>query len=382
LVTISVTSAVTSERVEEICFDGVYAGRRVLVTGHTGFKGSWLTLWLQQLGAEVYGYSLPPPTAPSHWELLDLDIHEARADIRDAERLRRFVAEARPEIVFHLAAQPLVRLSYEQPLETYATNVLGSLALYEACRSAGGVRAIVSITTDKVYENREWAWPYREDDALGGHDPYSASKACADLATTSYRRSYWPTERYGRDHSTLLCTARAGNVVGGGDWARDRLIPDLMRGAAAGEEAVLRNPKSTRPWQHVLEPLAGYLMLAQRLWQGRSELARAWNFGPTADGVMTVEEVVRRLGQAWPAVRYRVEPPAHAPHEAGQLTLECALARSVLGWRPLWDGGPCFERTVEWYREHQEHGAIISQRQLSTYVAEARLGQALWTGRS
>jgi CDP-glucose 4,6-dehydratase len=361
-------------------FGGVYAGRRVLVTGHTGFKGSWLCLWLQQMGAEVFGYALAPPTTPSHFDLLRLDIRDGRGDIRDADGLRRFVAEARPEIVFHLAAQPLVRLSYERPVETYATNVLGSVALYEACRAVGGVRAIVSITTDKVYENREWAWPYREDDALGGHDPYSASKACADLATASYRRSYWPLPEYGKTHSTLVCTARAGNVVGGGDWAHDRLIPDLVRGVSAGEEAVLRNPESTRPWEHVLEPLAGYLLLGQRLWQGRAELARAWNFGPSMDGVLTVEQVVHRMSQVWPALRYRVERPERAPHEAGQLALDCSLARSLLRWRPLWDGDACFVRTCEWYREHHERGAVISLKQLSSYLTEGRLMGAVWAG--
>jgi CDP-glucose 4,6-dehydratase len=364
--------------VMERLFGGVYRGRRVLVTGHTGFKGSWLALWLQRLGAEVSGYSLPAPTRPSHWDLLGLRLREAQADIRDGERLARFVAEVQPEVVFHLAAQPLVRLSYQQPVETYATNVIGSLNLYEACRRAGGVRAIVSITTDKVYENREWAWAYREDDPLGGHDPYSASKACADIATTSYRRSYWPPERHGQDHQTLMCTARAGNVIGGGDWASDRLVPDLMRGAAMGEEAVLRNPGSTRPWEHVLEPLAGYLLLGQRLWQGRVELARSWNFGPAPEGVLTVEEVVRRLAQGWPAIRYRIERPEKAPHEAGQLLLECSLARAQLRWRPLWDGEACFQRTVEWYRAHHERGELVSERQLADYVAEARRRELVW----
>jgi CDP-glucose 4,6-dehydratase len=361
------------------CFGDVYRGRRVLLTGHTGFKGSWLALWLQELGAEVCGYALPPPTDPSHFALLELNMRSELGDIRDAEHVARYVAEVKPEIVFHLAAQPLVRRSYEQPVETFATNVIGSLHLYEACRAAGGVRAIVSITTDKVYENREWVWGYREDDPLGGHDPYSASKACADLATTSYRRSFWPPERHGRDHGTLLCTARAGNVIGGGDWAEDRLVPDLMRAAAAGREAVLRNPDSTRPWQHVLEPLAGYLLLGQRLWQGRAELACAWNFGPDADGVLTVAEVARALAAAWPALRHRVERPADAPHEAGLLTLDCARARALLCWRPIWDGAPGFAYTADWHRAHQERGELISRMQLAQYVARAHELGAIWT---
>jgi CDP-glucose 4,6-dehydratase len=361
------------------CFEGVYRGLRVLVTGHTGFKGSWLALWLQELGADVYGYSLPAPTSPSHWEALRLDAHSELGDIRDEVALGKFVAAVKPQIVFHLAAQPLVRLSYEQPLLTYTTNVIGSLNVYEACRSYGGVRAIVSVTTDKVYENREWVWGYREDDPLGGHDPYSASKACADLATTSYRRSYWPIEQYAKTHHTLVCSARAGNVIGGGDWARDRLVPDLMRGAAAGAEAVVRNPGATRPWEHVLEPLSGYLLLGQRLLQGRVDTAQAWNFGPS-NGVLTVEEVVLELSRAWPALRHRVERPDKAPHEAAMLTLDCARARSVLQWIPVWDGAPCFQHTASWYRAYYERGEVLSRAQLHEYVAQARMLGRVWVG--
>jgi CDP-glucose 4,6-dehydratase len=323
---------------------------------------------------------LPAPSAPSHFELLGLDLQGMIGDIRDEAALRRWVAEVKPQIAFHLAAQPLVRRSYEQPLETFTTNVIGSLNLYEACRAAGGVRAIVSVTTDKVYENREWPWGYRENDPLGGHDPYSASKACADLATSSYRRSYWPAEQYGKTHETLLCSARAGNVIGGGDWAQDRLVPDLMRGAAAGAEAVVRNPDATRPWEHVLEPLSGYLLLGQRLWEGRREAAQAWNFGPARGGVLTVGEVVRELSKAWPALRHRVERPEHAPHEAGMLTLDCSLARSLLHWQPVWDGAPCFRQTAHWYRVFYEDGRVDSRAQLQDYVREAHALGCVWTG--
>ncbi|HEX2659864.1 MAG TPA: CDP-glucose 4,6-dehydratase [Polyangia bacterium] len=361
-----------------MAFGGIYRGRRVLVTGHTGFKGSWLALWLQELGAEVFGYALPPPSTPSHFDLLGLDLCSEEGDIRDVDHLNRFFTRCRPEIVFHLAAQPLVRLSYERPMETYATNVMGSLAVYEACRRAGSVRSLVSITTDKVYENREWTWGYREIDPMGGHDPYSASKACADLATTSYRRSFWPVGLFGKTHQTLLATARAGNVIGGGDWGADRLVPDLMRAAARAGEATLRNPASTRPWQHVLEPLCGYLMLGQRLWDGDTTAAQAWNFGPAAEGVMTVLEVVERLRKSWPALKYRVDPPEQAPHEANLLTLDCAFARTALGWRPIWDGAPGFERTAEWYRALHEHGQVLTRTQLAEYVARARALRLGW----
>ena len=363
-------------------FGGVYRGRRVLVTGHTGFKGSWLALWLQEMGAEVFGYALPPPTTPNHWELLGLDMRSEVGDIRHADRLRRFVAETKPEVVFHLAAQPLVRMAYQQPLETYSTNVLGSLGVYEACRAAGCVRALVSITTDKVYENREWAWGYREIDPMGGHDPYSASKACADLATTSYRRSFWPIEAYGKGHFTLLATARAGNVIGGGDWAKDRLVPDLIRGVVSGVETVLRNPGSTRPWEHVLEPLCGYLMLGQRLLQGDVTAAQAWNFGPASEGVLSVRAAVETLKRVWPALRYRVDAPRDAPHEARLLTLDCAFARANLGWRPIWDGAPSFERTADWYRAYAERGEVITREQLADYVTRARELQLEWAEES
>jgi len=372
-------AAARSDDARRACFGDVYRGRRVLLTGHTGFKGSWLALWLEELGAEVYGYALPASTEPSHFALLGLRMHSELGDIRDAERLRRFVAEVRPDLVFHLAAQPLVRLSYQQPIETFTTNVIGTLEVYEACRAVGSVRAIVSITTDKVYENREWVWGYRENDSLGGHDPYSASKACADLASASYRLSFWPPERHGRSHRTLLCTARAGNVIGGGDWALDRLVPDLMRAAATGVEAVVRNPGATRPWQHVLEPLSGYLLLGQRLWEGRTDLARAFNFGPAVEGVLSVEALVQAIAGTWPALRYRVEPPADAPHEAGMLTLDCSLARSALDWRPVWDGAPSFMYTAAWYQAFQERGEVISRQQLAAYVAQARAHGLTWT---
>ena len=353
-------------------FGNIYRGRRVLVTGHTGFKGSWLTLWLRLLGADVAGFSLPAATDPSHWKLLELSIPETLGDIRDAALLERAVAEFRPEIVFHLAAQPLVRQSYRVPAETYATNVVGSVNVYEACRKAGCVRAVVSITTDKVYRNNEWEWGYRESDPFGGYDPYSASKACAEIATGSYRDSFWNLAEYGKGHGTLLCTARAGNVVGGGDWATDRLIPDLMRAAASGSAAVIRNPDSTRPWQHVLEPLCGYLLLGRRLLEGRPEFAEGWNFGPSEDGVVPVREVVERMRAAWDRVRAEFCPDPKAPHEACLLKLDCSKAHSRLGWKPVWNGLETVAVTVGWYRAWTENGVLASENDIEHYLRAAR----------
>lgn len=365
----------------ENLFSGVYKNRRVLITGHTGFKGSWLALWLKEMGAELMGYSLEAPSQPSHWQLLNLDMKSEIGDIRDAEHLRKVFQAFQPEMVFHLAAQPIVRESYRIPIETYETNVIGSLKVYEACRSVETVRAVVSITTDKVYENCEWPWGYRENDSLGGHDPYSASKACADIATTSWIRSFWPVDQFGKSHQTLMAIARAGNVVGGGDWAADRLIPDLVRGVATNQETVIRNPNATRPWEHVLEPLSGYLLLGQRLLQGDTTCARSWNFGPAAEGVLSVAEVVKFMASVWPAFRYRIEAPREAPHEANLLTLDCSLARSVLKWRPVWDGAPCFQETAHWYKAYQETKSLQSKMQLKAYTHKASELGLLWANR-
>lgn len=353
-------------------FGDAYRGRKVLVTGHTGFKGSWLALWLRELGAEVLGYSLPCATEPSHLGLLRLGTPQVLGDILDEGLLERTFAEFRPEIVFHLAAQPLVRESYRIPAATFSTNVTGSVNVYEACRKAGCVRAVVSITTDKVYRNHEWEWGYRELDGFGGYDPYSASKACAEIATESYRNSFWNLADYGAKHGTLLATARAGNVVGGGDWAADRLIPDLMRAAASGSAASIRNPDSTRPWQHVLEPLCAYLMLGRRLLEGRREFAEGWNIGPDEDGVVPVKEVVARMERAWDRVRVEFRPDPDAPHEARLLKLDCAKAKSRLGWRPVWSGLETVEITAGWYRAFTERREIRSRLDIEDYLAAAR----------
>lgn len=321
-----------------------WAGRRVFLTGHTGFKGSWLTLWLQRLGARVTGLSLAAEPGSLGAALgIECLLPSIRADIRNAAIVQDALAEAAPEVVFHLAAQALVRRSYDDPLETLQTNVLGTAHLLDAVRFAPSVRAAVVVTTDKCYENREWPWPYRETDALGGYDPYSASKAGAELITAAWRRSFLAQQGVG------VATVRAGNVVGGGDWSADRLIPDCIR-AFVGDQAVrIRNPTATRPWQHVLDPLCGYLVLAERLLDG-ADAAQAWNFGPSMDDVRPVTEVVRLLADSWGSgAAWTVDAGDH-PHEAGLLAVDASMARSRLGWRPYLPLQATLDHTVRWYK--------------------------------
>jgi CDP-glucose 4,6-dehydratase len=361
------------------CFGGVYSGRRVLVTGHTGFKGSWLALWLQQLGAEVGGLALAPDTEPSHWRLLSLGHAEAIVDLRDAEAVRTAVRGFAPEIVFHLAAQPLVRRSYREPVLTVATNVLGLVHLLEAAREAPSVRAVVNATTDKCYDNDGRTQGYREDDRLGGHDPYSASKACAEILSASWRRSFFEMP-YQNGRRLLLATARAGNVIGGGDWAAERLLPDLVRAAVAGKAALIRNPNATRPWQHVLEPLAGYLLLGRRLLGGDASCAGAWNFGPPEESHVTVAELIAGLGAHWQRIRAEMDAGDH-PHESRLLHLDCTKARQQLGWRPVWNHETTLARTAAWYRSHYEYGRVDSRDDLARYVADAAAAGASWIAR-
>ncbi|MDH4317100.1 MAG: CDP-glucose 4,6-dehydratase [Desulfobulbaceae bacterium] len=355
-------------------FSNIYNGRRVFVTGHTGFKGSWLALWLRQLGANIVGYALSPETTPNHWKLLGLQVEDRRHDIRDVGDITRVMEETQPEIVFHLAAQPLVRRSYHQPLETFSTNVMGTANVLDACRYTDSVRAIVVITTDKCYENREWAWGYREIDRLGGHDPYSASKAGAELVAASYRSSFFYSPE-----SPLLATARAGNVIGGGDWSEDRLIPDLVRAISAGNSLEIRSPYATRPWQHVLEPLCGYLMLGEKLLQGRTEYAEAWNFGPDTEGNRTVSEVLTNLQCHWPNIQWHLAGSSQL-HEAGMLYLDNAKARQLLKWKPLWQFDDAIAATSDWYRIWLETGQVDSRRQLDEYIEMAIRCDAAWVG--
>jgi CDP-glucose 4,6-dehydratase len=334
-----------------------WSGRRVLLTGHTGFKGSWLAVWLQSLGADITGLSVDIPTEPSLYRLARVgdSIEWIVADVRDFEAVNQAMARVRPEIVLHLAAQPLVRRSFTDPRETYETNVMGTVNVLEAVRLLGDVRVVVNVTSDKCYENREWEWGYREDEPMGGHDPYSNSKGAAELVTAAYRRSFFS----GGDDATRLASARAGNVIGGGDWGEDRLVPDLMRAVLAGETLRLRNPGATRPWQHVLNPLSGYLLLAQLLWD-QPALAGGWNFGPVDDDAQPVGWLVERIAERWDGeVRWEHDAGTH-PHEAHFLKLDSSRARSRLGWRPRWGLADGIDALVEWYAAYA-HGTDVTE---------------------
>jgi CDP-glucose 4,6-dehydratase len=339
---------------------GFWRDRRVLLTGHTGFKGAWLALWLQSLGASVTGFALDAPTQPSLYDVARVreGMTSVHGDIRDHGRVAEAVAAADPEVVIHMAAQSLVRRSFAQPQVTYATNVMGTVNVLDAVRLHGlGVRAIVNVTSDKCYENREWEWGYREEEPMGGHDPYSSSKGCAELVTAAFRRSFFAVDAPDRGasgrHGACLASARAGNVIGGGDWGEDRLLPDLMRAALSEQSARIRNPNSIRPWQHVLNPLCGYLVLAQALWDA-PEHASGWNFGPPEEDARPVGAIVERVQELWPGeLRWSVDDGPH-PHEARYLKLDSSRARARLGWRPLLGLDDALESTVDWYGKLRE----------------------------
>jgi len=352
-----------------------WRGKRVLVTGHTGFKGSWLCIWLESAGANVLGYALPPPTKPSHFELADAgrNIRTMIADVRDFDRLMSAFAEHRPEVVLHLAAQSVVRASYDDPRETYDVNVMGTVNVLEAARRSTGVRAIVNVTTDKVYENKEWLWGYRELDVLGGHDPYSNSKACSELVTSSFRDSFFPLDKFA-EHGIAVASARAGNVIGGGDWTANQLVPDVVQACVRGEAVNIRNPRATRPWQFVLEPLRGYLMLAEGLFRNGPRYSGAWNFGPADEDAKPVQWVVERLVQLWGnTVPWKGEPGQH-PHEAGFLKLDSSKAHASLVWRPRLRLDTALEWVVEWYR-HLNHGGNAREKSAEQIRAYAQLSE-------
>lgn len=327
-----------------------WAGKRVFLTGHTGFKGSWLALWLERLGADVTGYALAPSTEPSLHGLVagSSRMRSVIADIRDLEQLKAALLASRPEIVLHLAAQPLVRRSYVDPVETYSTNVMGTVNLLEAVRSVQGVRAVVVVTSDKCYENQEWQWGYRENEPMGGYDPYSNSKGCAELVTASFRSSFFNPATHA-EHGVAVATGRAGNVIGGGDWSEDRLVPDLLRAFSAGGTADVRNPRSVRPWQHVLEPLRGYMMLAEKMYAEGPDWGGAWNFGPNDADTKPVSWIADELVSRWgPGAAWSTGAQAGQPHEARWLKLDCSKARQTLGWLPRWNLKRSLGAIVEW----------------------------------
>lgn len=333
--------------------------KKVFITGHTGFKGSWLSLWLQHMGAEVKGYSLSIPTNPSLFEVAEVaeGMISEEGDIRDFPQLLKSIAEFKPEIVFHMAAQPLVRFSYDDPLTTYSTNVMGTVHLLEAVKQVGGVKAVVNITSDKCYENREWVWGYRESDPMGGYDPYSNSKGCAELVAASYRQSFFSKETYAQ-HGCAVASVRAGNVIGGGDWAEDRLIPDILSAFGEGRAVEIRNPNAIRPWQHVLEPLSGYLLLAERLYRDGMVFAEAWNFGPREEDAQPVQWICEKLSECWGAGSDWSLSDGEHPHEAHYLKLDCSKAKMRLGWQPVWDLEQTLARIVVWHKSWLADSAV------------------------
>lgn len=345
-------------------------GKKVFLTGHTGFKGSWLSLWLQSMGVELHGYALTPPTNPSLFE--EANVADGMAstigDVRDYCSLFEALKKSQAEIVIHMAAQPLVRFSYEQPVETYATNVMGTVHLFEAIRQVGGIRTIVNVTTDKCYENKEWVWGYREDEPMGGYDPYSNSKGCSELVTSAFRRSFF------QKTDTALASARAGNVIGGGDWALDRLVPDILRAFERQESVIIRNPYATRPWQHVLEPLSGYLTLAQRLYEQGQTFAEGWNFGPNEDDAKPVQWIVEELVKDWGnGASWRLDAGEH-PHEAHYLKLDISKVKSRLDWHPRWSLATALEKITIWHQAWHAHENVqaICLRQIEQFNQNTR----------
>lgn len=347
--------------------------KRVFLTGHTGFKGSWLSLWLQSMGAKVVGYALAPPSNPSLFVVgcVADGMISLEGDIRNHEQMQMALEQHQPEIVIHMAAQSLVRYSYQNPVETYATNVMGTVNVLEAVRHTSSVKAVVVITTDKCYENREWVWSYRENEAMGGYDPYSSSKGCAELVTAAYRKSFFNKT----GNIVAVASSRAGNVIGGGDWAADRLIPDMLRAVAEKRPVLIRNPQAIRPWQHVLEPLFGYLLLAQKLYEDGADYAEGWNFGPNEDDARPVKWIVEQLTEMWGEGASWVIDKAEHPHEAHYLKLDCSKAKMRLRWQPRWSLAQALENIVAWHKAHQRGDDIreLSLRQISEFQGQVKI---------
>jgi len=367
-------------------FLDVYKNKKIIVTGHTGFKGSWLTLWLKELGAEILGYSLEPSTKPNLFEVLGLKnhIHHVIGDVRDYDKLLAVFKEFQPKIVFHLAAQPLVRLSYKEPRHTYETNVMGTVNILEAVRKTDSVNVVINVTSDKCYENKEWVWGYRETDPMGGYDPYSSSKGCAELVTLAYLRSFFNPKDYGKTHNVAVSSVRAGNVIGGGDWREDRLISDCVKSLSKGESIVIRNPQAIRPWQFVLEPLSGYLWLGALMYHHGAEFAGAWNFGPNDDDILTVQELVELVIRHWGGGSYIIDS-SKQPHEAKLLKLDTSKARYFLKWRPVYNIYEAVKETINWYKiyynDNKQNQKLyeFTRQQLLRYIKKARKRNLAWT---
>lgn len=351
-------------------FNNIYKNKKILITGHTGFKGSWLSVWLQKLGAEVIGIALEPSTDPSHFALLDLKIESYFMDIRNAEKITAVFHEVNPDMIFHLAAQPLVKESYKNPLYTLETNVIGTANILQACRNIKNLKAVLIITSDKCYENKEWLWGYRENDPMGGYDPYSASKGCAELVISSFRNAYFNLKDYKTKHHTLIASARAGNVIGGGDWSADRLIPDIIKARANNEIITIRSPNATRPWQHILDCNYGYLGLGAKLIAQEPAFAEAWNFAPIIYEDVKVIDIVKKMQCYWPKLHYEIKTNPEQLHEANLLKLDSSKANTLLKWRSIWDLDKTIAMTINWYKNFYENRKISTFEDIENYCQD------------
>lgn len=349
-------------------FDNIYRGKKVLLTGDTGFKGSWMAFWLQYLGADVEGYSLSPHTTPNHYSILNPQYKTHFHNICDYAHLTLTINATKPDIIFHLAAQSLVRYSYQHPIETYQTNMMGTINVLEAARYCESVKAIVVVTSDKCYENLEQNQGFTESDKMGGFDPYSSSKGCVELIVNAYRNSFFNTNEFNKSHQTLIATARAGNVIGGGDWSDDRLIPDIVRSAIVREKTNIRFPHATRPWQHVLEPISGYLLLGEKLLKGMAEYAGGWNFGPDENEILTVKEVLELAKGHWEKIEYTIDTSNNHWHEAKLLSLNIDKAKNMLLWQPKWSSQQAISVTIQWYRDYYENAILNTESDLHAYL--------------
>lgn len=361
----------------ENLFGGVYKNKRVLITGHNGFKGSWLTYWLSEMKAEITGVSLDNKDELNHLSLLDASHKSITQDIKEKEGITKVIQDADPEIIFHLAAQSLVRDSYENPYDTFMTNVMGTINILDAARTLKNLKAIVIVTSDKCYDNKEWHWGYREHEAMGGKDPYSSSKGCAELVTSAYRNSFFNLKHFGVNHNTLIASVRAGNVIGGGDWAKDRIIPDMVKAAISNDILKIRSPHATRPWQHVLEPLSGYLCVGQNLLNGNEEVAQGWNFGPENENNQHVIDIVDKSKFYWDKVSYELDKESTL-YEAQNLMLDSSKAKRELKWLPVWNYENTIKETITWYNRYHENNVVLTQNQLYKFVKDARGRNINW----